>query len=605
MLVAGGFVFTADRVARLDDGGLFPWISVWRASGDLALPAAQAEAWLGEVLSLPAAPRLELPAGAGLRRDGGGPAPAAPGARRQDALRGRAPGLSSLVRLRRRRRSREPGRAGRVPARPAAPGAPRPRRRARPCGASSRAGRCAGRPSTWPRPSGPAWSSRRAASPAPWPRCSRRAGTSRPRASAIAAPAASISKSARAWTGSSCAGGSTSTGIVVALPELLAALRRGENTVRLGDGTYGVLPEEWLRRVAPLAGFGQAEGADLRFTRAQVGLLDALLAAQPEVTCDETFARARAELQRFEGIRPAEAPADFVGHAAPVPARRARLAPLPRALRLRRLPGRRHGPRQDHQVLALLDARRERRAQRSPGPERPARRWSWCRARWSSTGSRRRRASPRSSACSITPARAGSRRASTSTTTTWSSRPTARCAAMPRPSRERRFDYAILDEAQAIKNASTESAKAARLLQRRSSPGAHRHADREPPRRAVEPVRVPQPGHARHGERLPGSSAAACAIPTSPRAGCSRAPLRPFILRAHQGAGGARPAAKTRADALLRAGAGPARELYDELRRHYRQTLLGRLEREGMASDRRSTCWRRCCACARRPATPA
>jgi hypothetical protein len=30
------------------------------------------------------------------------------------------------------------------------------------------------------------------------------------------------------------------------LPELLAALRRGENMVRLGDGTYGLLPEEWL-----------------------------------------------------------------------------------------------------------------------------------------------------------------------------------------------------------------------------------------------------------------------------------------------------------------------------------------------------------------------
>jgi hypothetical protein len=55
MLVAGGFVFTGDRVARLSDGGLFPWISVWRASGDLSLPAARAEAWLARCYHFPRA----------------------------------------------------------------------------------------------------------------------------------------------------------------------------------------------------------------------------------------------------------------------------------------------------------------------------------------------------------------------------------------------------------------------------------------------------------------------------------------------------------------------------------------------------------------------
>ena len=41
------------------------------------------------------------------------------------------------------------------------------------------------------------------------------------------------------------------------LPELLAALRRGENMVRLGDGTYGLLPEEWLTRFGSVAGLGK------------------------------------------------------------------------------------------------------------------------------------------------------------------------------------------------------------------------------------------------------------------------------------------------------------------------------------------------------------
>src|SRR5262249_47608766 len=43
-------------------------------------------------------------------------------------------------------------------------------------------------------------------------------------------------------------------GTVAHLPELLAALRRGENVVRLDDGTFGLLPEEWLKKYGALAG---------------------------------------------------------------------------------------------------------------------------------------------------------------------------------------------------------------------------------------------------------------------------------------------------------------------------------------------------------------
>ncbi|MCC7141402.1 MAG: SWIM zinc finger family protein, partial [Candidatus Eisenbacteria bacterium] len=67
------------------------------------------------------------------------------------------------------------------------------------------------------------------------------------------------------------------------LPELLAALRRGDNAIPLGDGTLGLLPTEWLRRYGLLAGLGTAEDGVVRFRRSQVGLLDTLLAAQPEV----------------------------------------------------------------------------------------------------------------------------------------------------------------------------------------------------------------------------------------------------------------------------------------------------------------------------------
>ena len=105
------------------------------------------------------------------------------------------------------------------------------------------------------------------------------------------------------------------------LPKLLAALRRGENSVRLDDGTFGLLPQEWLKKYAPLAGIGEGEDDHLRFNARQVGFLDALLAGVPQATFDETFTRVRDELMRFDGIRSMEAPVTFQGTLARISAR--------------------------------------------------------------------------------------------------------------------------------------------------------------------------------------------------------------------------------------------------------------------------------------------
>src|SRR5205085_3935829 len=97
------------------------------------------------------------------------------------------------------------------------------------------------------------------------------------------------------------------------LPALLAALKRGENIVELGDGSFGLLPEDWLKKYGLLAGLGETEGEALRFTRSQVGLLDALLASQPEATFDATFAQARDALQKFAGVKAMAPPRGLKG----------------------------------------------------------------------------------------------------------------------------------------------------------------------------------------------------------------------------------------------------------------------------------------------------
>jgi superfamily II DNA or RNA helicase len=102
-------------------------------------------------------------------------------------------------------------------------------------------------------------------------------------------------------------------GATAALPDLLRAARRGESMVRLDDGSYGILPEDWLKRFGAVLHMGEQQGEEMRFRRSQAGILDALLAAQPEIRFDEQFGRMRDQLQRFHGVTPAPQPEGFVG----------------------------------------------------------------------------------------------------------------------------------------------------------------------------------------------------------------------------------------------------------------------------------------------------
>ncbi len=102
-------------------------------------------------------------------------------------------------------------------------------------------------------------------------------------------------------------------GAVATLPDLLEAVRHGQTYVRLSDGSQGLLPEKWLAKFGPLAEMGQAEDGKLRFGNSQAALLDALLAAQDKVHVDKRFSDLRRQLQSFEGIKPSPKPDGFVG----------------------------------------------------------------------------------------------------------------------------------------------------------------------------------------------------------------------------------------------------------------------------------------------------
>jgi len=102
-------------------------------------------------------------------------------------------------------------------------------------------------------------------------------------------------------------------GTTVDLRDLMEALKTGRRTVALGDGTVGMLPEQWLARVAPVLALGDADASGVRFKPSQVALIDALLAAQPNVDWDEGFERARVAIHRFQGVDAEDAPPTFRG----------------------------------------------------------------------------------------------------------------------------------------------------------------------------------------------------------------------------------------------------------------------------------------------------
>jgi superfamily II DNA or RNA helicase len=102
-------------------------------------------------------------------------------------------------------------------------------------------------------------------------------------------------------------------GIKASFPELLAALKRGDNTIRLDDGSLGILPEDWLQQYGMLAGLGAVEEDHLRFSATQVGLLDALLEDEASVEVDAKFLEIRDKLRSFEGVAPGDEPQGFKG----------------------------------------------------------------------------------------------------------------------------------------------------------------------------------------------------------------------------------------------------------------------------------------------------
>lgn len=104
----------------------------------------------------------------------------------------------------------------------------------------------------------------------------------------------------------------------VPFPQLLAAIKRRSSVIQLGDGSWGVLPEEWLKRWGIFAELPAPKGDALRFPSRQIGLVHALTAALPTDGAEASgLARLRERLSQFERVEAAPAPRGFRGQLRP------------------------------------------------------------------------------------------------------------------------------------------------------------------------------------------------------------------------------------------------------------------------------------------------
>jgi SNF2 family DNA or RNA helicase len=362
-------------------------------------------------------------------------------------------------------------------------------------------------------------------------------------------------------------------GVSVPLTKLLQSLKRGERSILLGDGTRGMVPDEWLRRYARIAGFGEVDGDHVRYRPSQTALLDALLETQPAVSIDDTFARARDAMRSFSGIRHIPPPATFTGHLRDYQMEALGWFEFLRQFGFGGCLADDMGLGKTVMVLALLDARRQQPA----GERRPSLAvvprslvFNWI----AEAG----RFAPELRVLDYTGPQRGNANLDDYdlVLTTYG---TLRRDAPALKDYE--FDYLILDEAQAVKNAVTATAKAVRLLR-----GRHRLAlSGTPVENHIGELwslfEFLNPG-------LLGSSGAFARASAVQRRDSSEdltlvaRALKPLILRRTKAQ--VAPELPERTEQTIHCDLDPAqRQFYDDLRTHYRSTLFARVERDGIS----------------------
>ncbi len=362
-------------------------------------------------------------------------------------------------------------------------------------------------------------------------------------------------------------GGIDYGGQSVSLPDLLSAARRGETMIELGDGSMGMLPEEWLKKYGMLAELGIAENGALRFNASQAGVLDALLANQPEIQVDAAFEKVRENLRQFDGVVALDSPPGFHGELRPYQREGLGWLDYLQRFGFGGILADDMGLGKTIQVLALLQRRRYRRQAKGPSlavvPRSLVFNWIQEAARFTPrlnvldyTGPGRHALREKFPAYDLIITTYGTLRTDIAELTNFE------------------FDYVLLDEAQAIKNADSQSAKAARLLRGRHRLGVSGTPIENHLGELWSIFEFLNPGMLGSDTvfKRYASAGSGSGLETADRTLLAKA-LRPFILRRTK-AQVVKDLPEKTEQTLYCDMEAEQRRCYDELRVHYRDALL-------------------------------
>jgi superfamily II DNA or RNA helicase len=367
------------------------------------------------------------------------------------------------------------------------------------------------------------------------------------------------------------------------IPELLRALELNQRTVDLPDGSIGIIPPDFEAKYGVLAGMGRAEGQAIRFARNSASLLDALLASQEEVKTDEVFARMRENLGRFQGIVPAPQPDGFEGQLRDYQREGLAWMHFLREFGFGGCLADDMGVGKTAQVLALLETRRELRTDEAGGnaptpsiavvPRSLIYNWKQEAARFAPqlrvldySGAERRDNLRQIAGYDLVLCTYGTMR-----------RDIVELQKLE-------FDYIILDEAQAIKNRDSDSAKAARLLNGRQKLALSGTPVENHLGELWSLFEFLNPGMLGSSSAFRGGKRSLRNPDEGTRRLLGRA-VRPFLLRRTKSQV-ARELPPKIEQTLYCELPADQRRLYNELRDHYRRQLLGRVEQDGIGKSK-------------------
>ncbi|MEW4487649.1 SNF2-related protein [Thalassoglobus sp. JC818] len=358
-------------------------------------------------------------------------------------------------------------------------------------------------------------------------------------------------------------------------PELLAALTRGDQTIRLDDGSLGILPEEWLQQYGILAGLGTTDEEGLRFSTTQIGLVDALLSAQEFVDFDERYLELRSKLSTFEGVRERREPEDFRGELRTYQREGLGWLSFLQEYGFGGCLADDMGLGKTVQMLALMQDRITKREEKIPSivvvPKSLMFNWV----------QELQKFAPDLTFVEYTgPLRSAHLPDIPKTDVVLTTYGTLRRDIMEL--KDIQFDYAVLDEAQTIKNASSQAAKASRLIRAQNrvalsgTPIENHLGDLWSIFEFLNPGMLGR-------SAIFKTHAVDSANPKS-RQLISQG-VRPFVLRRTKGEVAKELPNKFEETIYCRMGQRQ-RELYSELRDHYRDSLLGLVKKQGMGKSR-------------------